>query len=203
MTWMILVTLLALLCSAIHASLQTQHALQPLPVVRVTLTPILQKRDRSRINITLDLPVTAAILEGPLLRLPLAVGNTPTQVYNATNPLKAWDKRGLLDLVAVDDATTQTRNWYAARVTSGEVSVSLTAWPRQVNLQTPTGPRIDLREHGGGLLGAVLSVVPLPVDRTQQFVLYFCWDLSHASPASTVASSFGEGRCESTISTLR
>ncbi|KAK4555304.1 hypothetical protein LTR86_007601 [Recurvomyces mirabilis] len=173
-----------------------QTALTGTPAISITFTPILDGTQTPRLNVALLLhaPVTSA--NSSLVELPIAIGNVPTQAYNTTNPILAEDDLGSLRLMFKDDPERQLRRWYATRPSIGDVRLALTAFPRVVDNDTPIGPRLDLRAFGNGLLGAGLSVLPLPPDVESTYRIGLCWDLSRTARKTVFASSFGENDCE-------
>ncbi|TKA80039.1 hypothetical protein B0A55_01766 [Friedmanniomyces simplex] len=175
-----------------------QPLVDALPSINVTFTPIFNATATlpAILNIYLsfsppNLPANASLVE-----LSLAFGNVPCQAYNETNPLLAADDHGVLDLTVTDDEAHNLRRWLTSRATSGAVSLSMTALPREIDITTPIGPRVDLRELNGGLLGSAFSMVPLPAPppNTPHDVT-FCWDLSRSPPNTSFASSLGEDLC--------
>ncbi|KAK1020062.1 hypothetical protein LTR33_019253, partial [Friedmanniomyces endolithicus] len=132
-----------------------------------------------------DLPVNASLVE-----LPFAIGNVPCQTYDGTNPMFAVDDDGILDLTIADDRQHNLRRWLTSRPTVGAVRLSMIAVPRKIDITTPIGPRIDLREIDGGLLGSASSMVPLPATPPHHsYEITVCWDLSKSPANASYASS--------------
>ncbi|RDW63330.1 peptidase m61 containing protein [Coleophoma cylindrospora] len=168
-----------------------------LAAIRVHLTPVFSSFSSASpqprhlaIDMTLSSPEAEADTE--LLSLPLIIGNVPSQQYNK-DALSASDASGPLDLEVRDEGNT--RKWIVQRRTVGDVTVAFTATPRVVNSDTPPGPRIDLREQFGGLLGVGSTFLPLPSDRdsTSQYRCTLQWDLSKSPEGTRSVWSFGEG----------
>ncbi|KAK0267338.1 hypothetical protein LTR91_011415 [Friedmanniomyces endolithicus] len=186
--------------SVITGAQQMQQLLQAaLPSIGVTLTPVVDATASSSsavLDISLsfsppDLPANASLVE-----LPLVIGNVPCQTYNKTSAIVAVDDDGILDLTIATDEALNIRRWLTSRSTVGAVRLSMTALPREIDITTPMGPRIDLREIDGGLLGSASSMVPLPAAPPHQsYNITVCWDLSKAPANTSYASSLGEDRC--------
>ncbi|RDW57345.1 peptidase m61-containing protein [Coleophoma crateriformis] len=168
-----------------------------LAAIRVHLTPVFSDFSSAspqprHLAISMTLSSPEAEVDAELLSLPLVIGNVPSQQYNK-DALSASDAAGPLDLEVRDDGNT--RKWFVQRRTVGEVTVAFTAKPRVVNSDTPPGPRIDLREQFGGLLGVGSTFLPLPSDRdsTSQYHCTLQWDLSKSPKGTRSVWSFGEG----------
>ncbi|KAK1061948.1 hypothetical protein LTR74_010612 [Friedmanniomyces endolithicus] len=178
---------------------QTQQPLMPsLPSIQVVLTPVLDAT--ASLPAVLDISLSFSSPNLPantsLVELPLAIGNVPCQAYNGSNPILAVDDDGILDLTIADDGQHNLRRWLTSRPTVGAVRLSMTAIPREIDITTPIGPRIDLREIDGGLLGSASSMVPLPATPPHEsYDITVCWDLSKSRANTTYASSLGEDLC--------
>ncbi|KAK3674351.1 hypothetical protein LTR78_005820 [Recurvomyces mirabilis] len=173
-----------------------QTALMGTPAISITFTPVLDGTQTPRLNVALLLHTPVTSPNNFLIELPIAIGNVPTQAYNTTNPILAEDDLGNLELMFKDDPERQLRRWHATRPITGNVRLAFVAIPRVVDNDTPIGPRLDLRAFGNGLLGAGLSVLPLPPDVDSTYRIGLCWDLSHTARKTIFASSFGENDCE-------
>lgn len=127
-----------------------------------------------------------------LFTLPLVIGNVPSQQYDK-HDLTASDASGPLELQLQDHGNERT--WSVARATAGDVVVAFDARPRVVGPGTPPGPRVDLREQFGGLLGVGSTFLPLPADRdsTSRYRCTLQWDLSKSPEGVRTVWSFGEG----------
>ncbi|KAK1810904.1 hypothetical protein LTR12_014746 [Friedmanniomyces endolithicus] len=178
---------------------QNQQPMKPtLPSIEVTLTPVFDATASSSAVLDISLSFSPPNLPAntSLVELPLAIGNVPCQAYNGTKSILAVDDDGILDLTIVDDEQHSLRRWLTSRPTVGAVRLSMTALPREIEITTPLGPRIDLREIDGGLLGSASSMVPLPATPPHQsYDITVCWDLSKSRANTTYASSLGEDLC--------
>ncbi|KAK0806031.1 hypothetical protein LTR02_003254 [Friedmanniomyces endolithicus] len=197
-------SLLLVISQAVSDSVQAgvrrlQQPLMPaLSSIEVTLTPDFNATASlpAVLDISLsfsppDLPVNASLVE-----LPFAIGNVPCQTYDGTNPMFAVDDDGILDLTIADDRQHNLRRWLTSRPTVGAVRLSMIAVPRKIDITTPIGPRIDLREIDGGLLGSASSMVPLPATPPHHsYEITVCWDLSKSPANASYASSLGEDLC--------
>ncbi len=179
---------------------QTQQPLMPsLPSIQVVLTPVLDATASlpAVLKISLsfsppNLPANASLVE-----LYIAIGNVPCQAYNETNPILAVDDDGILDLTIAVGEEHNLRRWLTSRPTVGAVKLFMTALPREIDITTPIGPRVDLREIDGGLLGSASSMVPLPATTPphHSYKITVCWNLSKSHSNTSYASSLGEDLC--------
>ncbi|KAK5701239.1 hypothetical protein LTR17_022774 [Elasticomyces elasticus] len=180
-----------------HRHAPSQQPLISTPLsIDVTFMPIISPNEPAVLNISVTLYRPNLAANASLVELYLAFGNVPCQYYNGTNPITAIDDDGVLELLISDDEEYALRRWLTARPTSGTVNISMTALPRHIDITTPIGPRVDLREIDGGLQGSGFSVVPWPPNLPEiEHDLNFCWDLSHSPPNTNFASSLGEDLC--------
>lgn len=101
----------------------------------------------------------------PLLRAPLTIVSLPG-IAQSDPVIDARDDEGPLALTFAEEVPTATatyRRWTPVRATSGDIRVSYFAPVRQVDASTPGGPLFDLRAQSGGLFGAGISFLVLPV----------------------------------------
>jgi hypothetical protein len=129
-----------------------------------------------------------------LVRMPLVAASIPTVRYDG-EALVAADARGPLRLTQKDGAPGSMgtdRDWLAARASSGSITLRFRAVPRQVDANTRPGPLFDLRAESGGLDGAGLVFLPLPVAR-DRFRIRLHWDLSGLPAGDHAASCLGDG----------
>jgi len=167
-------------------------------------------------------------LDGFLMSLPLQVGNVPTQAYDQRT-LNAFDNSGALPMeirdvaspllqfkantrivchnqnITVNDDQEKERQWHVLRPTNGDVVVQFSAFPRHVDMKTPVGPRVDLREDQGGLQGAGITFIPIPgvrrghssmaqsEEEEPEYIITVEWDLNHSPKGTRAVWTFGEG----------
>ncbi|KAK0639867.1 hypothetical protein B0T16DRAFT_383627 [Cercophora newfieldiana] len=118
-------------------------------------------------------------------------GNVPSYKYEGN--LVASDRSGPLPIIRrQDDKDPTVEQWRASRDTDGDVTLTLHARPRDVDINTPTGPRSDLRCDQGGLIGGVRSFLPRP-DGSDTYRFVVEWDLSNAPGGTRAVWSYGEG----------
>ncbi|EFX04206.1 trypsin-like serine typically contains c-terminal pdz domain protein [Grosmannia clavigera kw1407] len=108
----------------------------------------------------------------------------------------AVDDNGRLPLQFVDlpraGRNTQ-QHWYLGRATKGDIVLTYNVQPREVDIKTPVGSRIDLRRDQGGLQGVGYWFLPRVLsDATYTNIVQ--WLLPSDAPAGTrCVWSFGEG----------
>jgi predicted metalloprotease with PDZ domain len=177
------------------------HAENP-PAVEVTLTPRSSAGVINRLEIGMRIEKPAIAAGQTLLRMPTKIVSIPTASYDAS-AIEASDTQGPLRLQQVDEAATPTgvyRHWSVDRATVGDVAVRYGTGPRVVNSTTRNGPLFDLRAEGGGLLGAGVYFLALPVSEVPHRIA-LKWDLSQVPEGTRGVSSFGEGN-QDTVSPL-
>ncbi|EFX03769.1 peptidase m61 domain containing protein [Grosmannia clavigera kw1407] len=167
-----------------------------LRAIRLLIIPVFNMHDPSHQPRQLSIVMTFASprlsRHDVLVTLPKMIGNVPSQQYGKDS-LQAFDNMGMLEL-AVSDATNE-RVWFVKRATCGDVSLQFNALPRPVDADTPPGPRVDLREQFGGILGVGSSFLPLPPNRNSdaQYESTIEWDLGQSPYGTRTVCSFGEG----------
>ena len=159
----------------------------------VTLTPTLPSAFSNgslSLQLVIESPNIAA--NGLLLSLTTLIGNVPSTDYDE-QALIITDTQGPLPFVIRDSQTSPPeRLWLPARDTEGDVTISFTAYPRHVDANTPIGPRVDLRENFGGLIGSGFSFIPLPPTAIT-YDIHLNWNLSLAPEGTQAVWTFGEG----------
>ncbi|KAK0622429.1 hypothetical protein B0T14DRAFT_475415 [Immersiella caudata] len=118
-------------------------------------------------------------------------GNVPSYKYEGI--IVALDSSGPLPIIKrQDDEDAAVEHWCTNRDTDGDVTLTLQPRPRDVDINTPIGPRTDLRHDQGGIIGGVRSFLPRPYgSNTYRFVVE--WDLSYAPGGTRAVWSYGEG----------
>jgi len=119
-------------------------------------------------------------------------GNVPAYKYG--DILVASDSSGPLPItIRPDDNDTTVEQWCASRDTHGDVTLTLQPRPRDVDINTPIGPRSDLRCDQGGLIGGVRSFLPRVDANGDTYRFIVEWDLSHAPGGTRAVWTYGEG----------
>ncbi|CZR55587.1 uncharacterized protein PAC_05475 [Phialocephala subalpina] len=135
--------------------------------------------------------------------MPLEMGHVPTTNYSTSNPITAYDSFGSLELYYQDDDRLR-RTWYPFRSTSGTINLIFTAYPRQIVPTTRPGPRFDLREDQGGLIGSGVSFIPelafIPTETEMEISV--SWDLSHCPPDTKAVWTYSEDITSHTIGNI-
>lgn len=164
----------------------------------IQFTPSTTNISALDITLLLNNTITPPTLTNPLLYLDLNHGLTPTLHYDNSS-LTATDSLGPLALTYTDTNTSDaTRTWFPAdRDPQGPVTVRFLAIPRTVDASTPSGPRIDLRYDGAGVVGMGTGFLPLPPGE-EDWRVDVKWVLPEGTPDDgdgkvRVASSLGDG----------
>lgn len=170
------------------------HRSHSVSAFNITLKPTLplDTNQAAWIDAIVMLESPGLVASATLLTMELLIANVPTNRYDG-DALIASDAQGHLPLVIHDQAENGPRDWVVARATQGDVSVSFRAFPREVNLTTPVGPRIDLRVDQGGVHGTGMSFIPVPPGEAKLYNLNVVWDLSHAPCDTKIVWTYGEG----------
>ncbi|KAH8594940.1 hypothetical protein B0O99DRAFT_623992 [Bisporella sp. PMI_857] len=147
----------------------------------------------SAISVTLQLGGLQPKARNPLLTLLLNNGPTPTLQYD-DDALSATDDAGKLPLSYSDtEEADARRTWSAFRDPVGEIVVRFVAEPRKTDVNTPVGPRIDLRTDQGGVFGGGQGFLPYPPS-DEPWDVQIDWIIPDSAPAGTrVACSLGDG----------
>jgi len=172
-----------------------------LPWMRVTIAPQFDGREQAvaALNMTLQLNDAKSTAGRPLLTLALNHGLTPTLRYDG-DALSAADDSGPLPLSYTDTNDTDAqRTWVSTRDPAGEIVVRFLAEPRKTDAQTPSGPRIDLRDDQGGVVGMGAGFIPYP-PAEEEWDVRVRWVVPESAPAGThFASSVGDERDSSAV----
>lgn len=134
-----------------------------------------------------------------LVRLPLVIASIPTARYDGS-VLQAKDEAGPLGLSIVDEAATSVakyRSWKLDRAPQGRIEVRFGAPPRTVGPTTRPGPLFDVRAEAGGLAGAGLTFLALPVLPGWQHIRLH-WNLTAMPASSRGVTSLGLGDIDTT-----
>jgi len=172
------------------------------PSIRATLGPEFGGLDNKIVTglaVKLEINDTKSKSGRPLLQLGLNHGLTPTLRYDG-DALTASDASGPLPLSYTDDnATDAQRIWRASRDPTGMIQVRFHAEPRKTNSSTPSGPRVDLRDDQGGVVGMGAGFIPYP-PAEEDWEVEVHWDIPSSAPAGTrYASSLGDVQDSSAV----
>ncbi|KAK6390934.1 hypothetical protein LTR65_005244 [Meristemomyces frigidus] len=180
---------------------QVQHHVRSM---HLDLTPVFDStsHEAEALNIRLSLEAPCISANSTLVELQLSYGNVPSQRYDGES-LEALDDNGRLDLTIWDDERQSIRRWLPQRETEGDVVLAMRALPRHVDINTPIGPRSDLRKQHGGLLGAGMLMLPSPPTPDEVYDITVTWNSTGAPPETQIASSLGEGVITKVRSTLQ
>lgn len=164
------------------------------PTLALTLIPSLG-HGKSSVQVHAFVKIPDLAKDALFLSMPLVIGNVPTNNYNLENPISAVDLVGALNLTYVDSPDGLRRDWYLSRATGGSVNLTFVAYPREILPSTRPGPRSDLREDQGGLIGSGVSFIPELVcfDDDDDLDISVFWDLSQAPDGSKAGWTFGDG----------
>ena len=147
-----------------------------------------------RLDVTMTMAAPDFQAGEAVVRLPLKLVGIPTARYDG-DALRASDAAGPLPLVQEEEPPTPQgvyRRWKATRASRGDVVIRYAAPPRAVSAATNNGPLFDLREEGGGFVGAGVGFIATPA-RSGPWAVSLKWDLRDAPPGSRGAWSLGEG----------
>ena len=144
------------------------------------------------LTVGIGLPQITVHANTTLVELPLWVGNTPTQQYDESrnHSLQAFDDAGPLRLTIMDDHSYNMRRWLPQRDTHGQIIIFCTAFPGTVEIHTSTGPRTDLRQIDGGLLGSGVDMIPVPPFPDEEYNILFKWAHKDFPPGISWVTTF-------------
>ncbi|KAJ5614559.1 hypothetical protein N7528_008213 [Penicillium herquei] len=165
-----------------------------LPNTRLTLKPHFDNDGASYISVELRIGRPQASPGKPLFEYDKFWGNVPSHPYTV-NDIHAQDDAGLLyfKFQAADLVNTPSfDNWFVSRDVMGDLTLKFNVYPRQVDITTPLGARIDLRRDHGGLMAAGRWFLPRLI-QDQERIYTLGWDLSEAPGGTRAIWSFGEG----------
>ena len=117
-------------------------------------------------------------------------GNVPSHPYTEAK-VRAVDDAGRLPFIFVQVSDTQ-QQWRLGRDAIGDLTLQMEVFPRQVDMTTPMGPRIDLRVDNDGVQGVGAWFLP-KVTQGDQYTNVVEWDLSESPPGTRAVWSHGEG----------
>ncbi|KAJ5703989.1 peptidase m61 domain-containing protein [Penicillium malachiteum] len=165
-----------------------------LPKTLLTLKPHFEHDGASYISVELRLERPQASPAQPLFEYDKFWGNVPSHPYTVDD-INAQDDAGLLSFKfqAADLANTPSLDkWFISRYVMGDLILKFNVYPRQVDITTPLGARIDLRRDHSGLMATGRWFLPRLL-QDQERVYTLRWDLSEAPEGTRAIWSFGEG----------
>ncbi|KAK3386426.1 hypothetical protein B0H63DRAFT_467770 [Podospora didyma] len=171
-----------------------------LPSLDVSLLPLFEDAHGkvSGINVTLHIKDPRSRANRPLVALDLNHGPTPTTRYG-DEALAATDTLGSLQLAHGDSNDTDAVRTWVVSLTSrdpvGDIIIRCVARPRATSANTTSGPRVDLRDDQGGLVGMGTGFIPYPPDEGDWNVTVR-WDVDGGT---RFASSLGDERETSVV----
>jgi hypothetical protein len=170
--------------------------MEPQHTILLSIKPKINNgKDVSSLDIALSINAPNLNPESILLTLQTSHDNTPSTHYGPDDIL-AFDSKGSLALSTSTTVMKDRQTWNVARATSGTITVLFNATPRYVDIDTPSGGRVDLRADSGGVQGAGMSFIPLPLWAEDNELLCRTgveWDLSHCPQGTRAIWTFGEG----------
>jgi hypothetical protein len=169
------------------------------PELRLELKPHMTGGSVDYIDVSLAIDGPTAKAGATLLRMPLIVASIPTPRYDG-EAIQARDDSGGLPLTQKDEPPTSSgtyRQWLVSRQTMGNVVVTFRAPMRAVGPTTRPGPLFDLRAESGGLNGAGIAFLPLPISETS-YLINVHWDLSSMPQGARGVWSMGAGDASTT-----
>lgn len=177
---------------AVHADQQPMRLKNT--AFRIVLTPLPEPVTNLPNPTSLDIRYSldpCNVREGEtILTIPLEIGNVPTN----TSVLEFHDAHGNLGVFTQRSEIRNELSWIATRDCHGILEVNFRCYPRNVNEDTPSAARIDLRLEDGGLLGAGASILPLPPSKySETYDIVFECDTSKMGADATCVSSLGPG----------
>ncbi|KAI7773529.1 hypothetical protein LA080_010533 [Diaporthe eres] len=140
--------------------------------LEITFSPHLDNVSSYSIDAEMVIPEPQLTANSTLVTMYLWVAGIPTQRYDG-DALQVTDGSGVLPLTTAESGTEgvlHTRNWTASRGTNGNVTLRFTIHPRVLN-GIEWGPLFDTRTQEGGLLGTMISTVPLPDEASAAYTL--------------------------------
>ncbi|KAK3378981.1 hypothetical protein B0T24DRAFT_589587 [Lasiosphaeria ovina] len=153
-----------------------------LPSLDVSLLPLFEDAhgNVTGLNVTLHIKDPRSRANRPLVALDLNHGPTPTTRYG-DEALAATDALGPLQLAHGDsNGTDSVRTWVVSptsRDPVGDIIIRCAARPRATSANnTTSGPRVDLRDDQGSLVGIGTGFIPYPPDE-EDWNVTVRWDV--------------------------
>jgi hypothetical protein len=186
--------LLEHLCQTILSALPvlSYFSTPSLPSLSLTLTPKFnQTQSVTSLLGVLVIDGTPKTKAGEvLLEMNMLWPNVPSNNYSGSRALQVSDENGPLPIFFRDE--NDTRYWYSENDAQGKLTAVFEAFARQINGHEPLGPRIDLREDQGGMIGAGVTFIPVPPNKSTIFEIELNWDLTGAPEGTSAAWSLGD-----------
>lgn len=162
------------------------------PVFRISITPLFDHQGASSLSIQQTLHRPRCIAHEALLLFETRYGNVPAYQFTEEDVL-AFDHDGPLPIYFTKTKlNSPDQEWRVKRNTSGKVSLHFKVFPRYVDIETPMGPRVDMRRDQGGLISGGRWFLPRPA-ANRVWCNVVEWDLSEAPLGTRAMWSYGEG----------
>ncbi|KAB8237157.1 uncharacterized protein BDW43DRAFT_201471 [Aspergillus alliaceus] len=159
--------------------------------LRITITPHFDAQGAHHLFIDQALSSPNCLAHQPLFIFETKYGNVPAHPFTE-NAIQAHDAAGPLQISFTPKSDSPDQEWRVDRNTSGDVTLQFNVFPREVDITTPMGPRVDMRRDQGGLCAGGRWFLPRPaVDREYHNIVE--WDLAQAPEGTRAVWSYGEG----------
>lgn len=133
----------------------------------------------------------------PLCEFKANTSSVPHHQYTADN-MQIFDESGPLKIQMLPCNSQGMHVWTVDRDTVGTVTLLLEVTPRQVDVTTPVGPRVDMRRDQGGLIGSGGWFLPC-WPKHERLAFHISWDLSLVSADTRAQWSYGPGPAPTTV----
>ncbi|XWW96952.1 hypothetical protein V2A60_004932 [Cordyceps javanica] len=161
------------------------------PVLSLIIRPNFSPRgDVSHLSVSYTIPKSALTGSNPHLNYTTWFGNFAAHPYSESD-IYATDSAGRLPFIFVDETST-LQQWRLGRDPVSDLTMKMEVFPRNVDVHTPPGPRVDLRSDQGGLIGTGGWFLP-QVAQGSYYIHTVDWDLSVAPSGTRAVWTYGEG----------
>lgn len=161
------------------------------PVLSLRIKPNFNSQGHvSHLSVAYTIPQSALTGSNPHLNYTTWFGSFPAHPYTESD-IYATDSAGRLPFIFVDETST-LQQWRLGRDPFSDLTIKMDVFPRQVDIHTAPGPRVDLRFDQGGLIGTGGWFLP-QVAQGDFYLHTVEWDLSAAPPGTRAVWTYGEG----------
>lgn len=161
------------------------------PVISLKIRPnFTTGGDVSHLSVSYTIPRSALAGPSPHLNYTTWFGKSAAHPYLESD-IFATDSIGRLPFIFVDETST-LQQWRLGRDPVSDLNMKMEVLPRNVDIHTASGPRVDLRSDQGGLIGTGGWFLP-QVDQDDFYIHTVEWDLSEAPAGTRAIWTFGEG----------
>ncbi|KAH7136265.1 hypothetical protein EDB81DRAFT_761956 [Dactylonectria macrodidyma] len=163
-----------------------------------TLTPLYNNQVAKALRVHVKICQPSIEVGATLLATPIEITQVDVGHFE-DDAIIAEDSNGPLSLTRKVDKfgpPVVYQNWQVSRQTSGIITATYTALPRQVNSSTKNGPSFELRQNFGGLLGSGLGFLTVPPSTGSEKRFYNTtvrWNLSEAPEGTRAVWTWAEG----------